>query len=137
MKYNITPQGLKHGYRSGLEETIAKQIEDAGLLVEFEASVIDYIKPQSSHKYTPDFDLEKSDGVVMYIETKGRLMLEDRKKHILINKQHPRLDIRFVFQNPRARISKTSKTTYADWANNNYFKWAAKTIPQEWLDECR
>ncbi|MBZ5882545.1 endonuclease I, partial [Escherichia coli] len=60
---------------------------------------------------------------------------EDRQKHLLINAQHPELDIRFVFSNPKARISKTSQTTYADWCERHGFKYAAKVIPQEWIDE--
>tara|TARA_R110002095_G_scaffold124022_1_gene107773 strand:+ start:107 stop:295 length:189 start_codon:yes stop_codon:yes gene_type:complete len=62
-------------------------------------------------------------------------MVEDRQKHILIRKQRPDLDIRFVFDNPNARISKTSKTTYAAWCEKNGFLYARKTIPREWIDE--
>ena len=57
--------------------------------------------------YTPDFELPN--GII--IESKGRFVAADRKKHLLVQKQHPELDIRFVFSNSKAKISKGSKTT--------------------------
>lgn len=67
------------------------------------------------------------------IETKGRFVTADRQKHLMIKAQHPDLDIRFLFQNSRARISKTSKTTYADWCRKNGFLFADRIVPEEWL----
>jgi hypothetical protein len=122
---------LKHGWRSGLEETIAKQLELMRIPYKYEEKVVSYIVPESKHRYTPDFELPN--GII--IETKGRFITADRKKHLLVKEQHPELDIRFVFSNPRAKISKTSKTTYADWCDKYGFKYAAKIIPKEWLDE--
>lgn len=49
--------------------------------------------------------------------------------------QHPDLDIRFVFSNAQARISKLSGTTYAMWAEKHGYKWAHKEIPAAWLTE--
>ena len=75
-------------------------------------------------------------GVVSHkiiIETKGRFVTADRQKHILIKEQHPELDIRFLFQNARSRISKTSRTTYADWCRKHGFLFADKVVPEEWL----
>jgi hypothetical protein len=97
----------------------------------YEEKVVSYTVPESKHRYTPDFELPN--GII--IETKGRFITADRKKHLLVKEQHPELDIRFVFSNPRAKISKTSKTTYADWCDKFGFKYAAKMIPKEWLDE--
>lgn len=90
-----------------------------------------YTVPVSYHEYTPDFRLPNG----IFIETKGRFVLEDRKKHVLIKQQHPELDIRFVFQNSKNKIRKGSPTTYADWCKKHGFLYADKTIPQEWLDE--
>jgi hypothetical protein len=123
--------GKKHGWRSGLEETIAKQLELMRIEYKYEERVVAYTVPESKHKYTPDFELPN--GII--IETKGRFVTADRKKHLLVKEQHPELDIRFVFSNPRAKISKVSKTTYADWCDKFGFKYAAKMIPKEWLDE--
>lgn len=124
--------GKKHGWRSGLEEAIAAQLDAAGVAYEYEKLVIPYVIPESTHKYTPDF-LILSNGIIC--ESKGRFLPDDRKKHLLIKKQHPQLDIRFVFSNPKQRISKVSQTTYANWCDKYGFKWAAKEIPEEWINE--
>lgn len=125
------PRGIVEGYRSGLEEKLAEQLSLAGVEVAYESMTIPYEKPASKHKYTPDFPLPN--GII--IESKGRFVTADRQKHLLIKKQHPELDIRFVFSNSRARISKTSATTYAAWCEKYGFKYADKLIPQEWLQE--
>jgi hypothetical protein len=123
--------GLREGFRSGLEDKVADQLRSQGIDPRYEQEVIEYVKPARKSKYTPDFRLPNG----IYIETKGRFVTEDRQKHILIKAQHPEKDIRFVFSNSRARISKTSKTTYADWCNKHGFRYADKRIPQEWIDE--
>lgn len=122
---------MKHGYRSGLEERIAEQLDKLGVEYQYEEVKLKYIKPASEHVYTPDFVLPN--GII--VETKGRFLMADRQKHILVRKHNPALDIRFVFSNSNARISKTSRTTYAAWCIKNNFKYADKTIPEEWLSE--
>jgi hypothetical protein len=97
--------------------------------VEYETTKIKYVIPESLHTYTVDFVLPN--GIM--VETKGRFVADDRKKHLLIQKQHPELDIRFVFQNSKVKINKGSKTSYADWATKNGFKFADKEVPEEWL----
>lgn len=121
----------KYGFRSGLEERIAEQLDKAGVEYTYEKLKLDYVKPASKHVYTPDFVL--SNGII--IETKGRFLLADRQKHILVKRHNPTLDIRFVFSNSNARISKASTTTYAQWCIKNGFKYADKTIPEEWINE--
>ena len=120
---------IKHGYRSGFEHRVADQLKESKTKFEYEKTVIDYIKPETHHKYTVDFTLPN--GIL--VETKGRWVLEDRKKHMLIKQQHPELDIRIVFQNPRGKIRKGSKTTYADYCDKNGIVWAEKEIPTDWL----
>ena len=121
----------KYGFRSGLEERIAEQLDKAGIEYTYEKLKLNYVRPASKHVYTPDFVL--ANGII--VETKGRFLLADRQKHILVKKHNPTLDIRFVFSNSKARISKTSTTTYASWCEKNGFKYADKTIPQEWMEE--
>ena len=122
---------LKHGVRSGLEERVCQQLIDAGVEYEYESMKIEYIRPASKHIYTPDIVL--SNGII--VETKGRFLMADRQKHILVKKHNPTLDIRFVFSNSNARISKTSRTTYAQWCIKNGFKFSDKEIPKEWMEE--
>lgn len=119
------------GLRSGLEESVNNQLLESGIDGEYEQHVIEYVIPQSNHKYKPDFRLPNN----IFIETKGRFLKEDREKHILIKNQHPHLDIRFVFTYPNSRIYKGSKTTYAQWCDKHGFKWAKKEIPNEWINE--
>lgn len=121
----------KYGFRSGLEERIAEQLDKAGVEYTYEKVKLNYIKPASKHVYTPDFVL--ANGII--VETKGRFLPADRQKHILVKRHNPTLDIRFVFSNSKARISKVSKTTYEDWCIKNGFRFADKTIPEEWLNE--
>lgn len=123
--------GAKLGFRSGLEETVYKQIAGNGIVPQYESFKIPYVIPASNHTYTPDFQLPN--GII--IETKGRFVASDRKKHMLVKKQHPDMDIRFVFQNAKGRINKGSKTTYADWCKKNGFLFAEKQIPYEWFSE--
>ena len=121
-------------FRSGLEERVAKQLEDLKVKYEYETETITYTKPEEKGRYTPDFILDNG----IYVETKGQFVTSDRKKHKLIKKQYGnKFDIRFVFSNPNARIGKKSKTTYADWCERYGFKYAAKEIPQSWINEKR
>jgi hypothetical protein len=53
----------------------------------------------------------------------------------MVRSQHPSIDIRFVFSNAQAKVSKLSGTTYAMWAEKHGFKWAHRVIPPEWLTE--
>jgi hypothetical protein len=122
---------LKHGFRSGLEEDLDNSLKTIGINGEYEQHKIAYVKPATNHVYTPDFRLPNG----IFIETKGRFVLEDRKKHLLIKQQKPELDIRFVFQNSKNKLRKGSKTTYADWCIKNGFQYSDGSIPPEWLAE--
>ena len=124
-------RGIAHGYRSGLEETIARQLEAAGIPVSFETHRVPYMVPMTKHRYTPDFVLPN--GIV--VESKGIFSPEDRAKHILVKNQHPDLDIRFVFSRSSAKLYKGSKTTLAQWAEVNGFQFAQSRIPDAWLHE--
>jgi len=119
------------GHRSGLEDKVSDELKSRGIDGEYEKHQIQYTKPATNHTYKPDFRLPNG----IFIETKGRFTLEDRKKHLLIKQQKPDLDIRFVFQNPNAKLTKKSKTTYSMWADKNGFKWSNKDIPDEWINE--
>jgi len=123
--------GLQYGFRSGLEASIAAKLRSKGIKFTFEEMVIKYTKPQRDSKYTPDFVLTND----IIVESKGRFLTADRQKHILVKAQHPEHDIRFVFSNSKSRISKLSKTTYADWCEKHGFKYADKEIPEAWLKE--
>ena len=121
----------KKTFRSGLEDTTALQITSKGAKLLYETSKIKYTIPESDHVYTPDFILPN--GII--VETKGRFMIEDRKKHLLIRAQHPEKDIRFVFTRSATKLYKGARTTYADWCVKYNFKFADKKIPDSWFNE--
>lgn len=128
--------GLRLGFRSGLEVKAAAQIAAAGLPVAYETTVIAYTVPQRTARYKADFRLPN--GII--VETKGRFVSDDRKKHKLLKEQFPDLDIRLVFNNPNARISKASATTYAKWCDTLGIPYAKAVtrdapIPAAWLTE--
>ena len=125
-----TSQGIKYGYRSGLESKVSAQLNEAGVSFEYETFKIEY-QVNETRKYTPNFRLPN--GII--VETKGRFISDDRKKHLLVQQQHPDHDIRFVFSNSKAKLNKGAKSTYADWCIKHGFLYADKTIPEEWLDE--
>jgi len=128
---------LKYGYKSGLEHTVADWIKTTPYDLKYETEIIHYIVPERKAKYTPDFVFVKRNGQFMFIETKGRWTTADRTKMKHVLQSNPGVDIRMVFQNPTQRLSKTSKTTYAEYALKLGINHVAKKdIPEEWLMEC-
>lgn len=126
----LRQRAIAAGYRSGLEEDLAKELEGKGVAYEYETLTIKY-EVNEVRKYTPDFKLPN--GII--IESKGRFTSADRKKHLLVQMQCPEYDIRFVFSNSKAKLNKGSKTTYADWCLKHGFQYADKHIPEDWIKE--
>jgi predicted nuclease of restriction endonuclease-like RecB superfamily len=118
--------------RSTLEAQILEWLLDRDVSFIYEGAGLSYT---TKHIYTPDFVLKTKTGKNIYIEAKGWFQPKDRTKMIHIKKQHPKADIRFVFQNPQARLYKGSKTTYAQWATKWKFPWSDNRIPTEWIKE--
>ena len=125
-----TAHWRKKGFASGFESRFADDLKEKGVAYEYETDKIKYTK---EHRYTPDFKIVSDKGNVFYVETKGYFEGKDRTKHLAIQKQRPDLDIRFVFLNAFNKLSKKSQTTYAQWCDKHDFKWAEKTIPDEWI----
>lgn len=130
-KITVDQAGKKHGFRSGLEKQMMEELKGYNIEPNYEAVKFNYIIPESKHVYTPDFPVSPH----IVIETKGRWVLEDRQKMLLLIEQHPEIDFRMVFYNANQKIKKGSKTSYADWCNKHNIKWANKNIPREWLDD--
>lgn len=131
MAYNRTKfRGIQAGYRSGLEEDTAAYLKKKKVKFTYEKEKIKWVDLKV-RTYTPDFVL--ANGII--VETKGRFISVDRRKHKEIKKQFPELDIRFVFANSRAKLYKGAKSSYGDWCKKNGFKYADKVIPDEWLEE--
>ncbi len=120
----------KLGYRSGLEVRLSEYLTNLEVNYIYEGIKIEW-EDLAYRTYTPDFVLPN--GII--IETKGLFTMSDRRKHICISNQHPKLDIRFVFTSSRRKLQKGSKTTYATWCDKNKFLFADRVIPEEWLKE--
>ena len=120
----------KYGYRSGLEHKLSVYLDELKVKYDYEKVKIEW-EDLAYRTYTPDFVLDN--GII--IETKGMFTAADRRKHLAIKKQHPKLDIRFVFSNAKARLYKGAKSRYCDWCEQKNFKWAHRVIPEGWLLE--
>ena len=126
-KYQVA---RKLGYRSGLEVKLSEFLDELKVKYIYEGIKIEWEDLAYRH-YTPDFVLPN--GII--IETKGLFTVDDRRKHICIKKQHPKLDIRFVFTSSKRKIKKGSKTSYGDWCEKNKFLYHDRVIPEPWLKE--
>ena len=114
-------------YRSGLEEKVANLLEGLGVSYEYESKRIPYT---IQHHYCPDFILPNH----VLLETKGYWDAADRRKVKAVKQDNPELDLRMVFQAPFNKISKKSKTTYAQWCDKHDIPWTSfHNIPIEWL----
>jgi len=93
------------------------------------------------YKYTPDFKIRRKDGSYFYVEYKGFLWEEDKRKMRAVRELHPKLDLRFVFADAGKPVhgAKTrtdgTKMSHGEWATKYGFKWAQGFIPPEWMAE--
>ena len=120
----------KYGYRSGLEHKVSEYLNERNIDYGYECIKIEW-EDLAYRTYTPDFVLDN--GII--IETKGLFTAADRRKHIAIKKQHPKLDIRFVFTNSNSKLRKGAKSTYAEWCIKQGFRYYDRIIPEDWLKE--
>ena len=128
--HKIRREAIKYGYRSGLEHKVSMALDMIKYNYEYESIKIEW-EDLAYRTYTPDFVL--GNGII--IETKGRFLVSDRRKHLAVKKQHPKLDIRFVFTNSRAKLSKGAKSSYSDWCIKHGFRYYDRIIPEDWLKE--
>lgn len=128
--HKLRREAIKHGYRSGLEHSISIYLKDLKHKYGYESIKIEW-EDLAYRTYTPDFILDN--GII--IETKGRFLAIDRRKHLAIQKQHPALDIRFVFTNSRTKLRKGAKSSYGQWCDKYGFRYYDRIIPEDWLKE--
>lgn len=70
--------------------------------------------------YCPDFvDIANK----RIVEAKGLFDAADRRKLLAVKDSHPDWTIEIWFTNPKATISKASKTTYANWCDKHGIAW--------------
>lgn len=128
------PRNARVGiYRSSLEERNAANVEKLGGVAHFETHYINYVIPERTAKYNPDFIL--GNGII--VECKGIFEVADRQKQLFLREQHPELDIRLVFSSSKSKLYSGSKTTYGMWCDKHGIQYADKLIPASWLKETK
>ena len=130
MNYTKFSHARKYGYRSGLEKKLADELKVLKVKFTYESLKIEW-EDLAYRTYTPDFVLDN--GII--IESKGMFTAADRRKHLAIKRQHPKLDIRFVFENSRRKLRKGAKSTYGEWCYKYSLLYSNRVIPEEWLKE--
>ena len=119
-------------FRNEFERHIAAQIARAFGRYCYECHTIRYGLGKTYH---PDFVLPN--GII--IEAKGAFLPAARRKHLALKKEHPDLDIRFVFQDAKGKLgtaaNKRLKGTNASWCRKYGFQYAEGKIPKAWLRE--
>jgi len=107
--------------RNEFEKSIERFLKKKKVKFKYEREKIPYV---IAGHYIPDFIIETKLGTV-YVEAKGYLRPEAKRKMVAVKRQHPEMDIRFVFYSRRSSQIK--------WADKHGFKWAIKEVPTEWL----
>ena len=122
-------------YKSKYESDVARAFKQARITFEYEPEVLKFLQPEKARKYTPDFKIRTSTGIICLVETKGRLTSEDRKKLLWVKEQHPKKKLVLIFMNSNVTLTKVSKTTYADWARKNGFEFYDFRfgLPKGWI----
>ncbi len=123
-----TKKTSENKYRSKLESQVAQDLENKKVSYMYEWDWIDYTV---TRKYRPDFLLPNQ----IHVEVKGYFRSADQRKHRAIKRQHPKLDIRFVFENSRRKLRKGAKSTYGEWCYKYGLLYSNRVIPEEWLKE--
>lgn len=108
--------------RNAFEKKIYKQLKRSKIIFCYETEKIPFVI--ASH-YIPDYILYTPLGKV-YVECKGYLRPEDKRKMVAVKRLNPQLDIRILFYSHNEK--------YIKWATKCGFKYAIDKIPKEWLD---
>jgi len=116
--------------KSGFERSFQANLKSRRIKFKYESIGIPYTLERN---YFPDFEIIDHG---FFIETKGRLDRDSKAKMLAVKRQHPDIDIRFVFMYPHKKIAGT-KQTHAQWAERNGFRWAEGVAPEKWFNETR
>lgn len=106
-------------FKSDLELFISTVLSKRKKEHEYEPDKISFIQPSKSRHYIPDFKI----GENLYIEAKGKLDVDTRNKMIWVKEQNPDIKIIIIFAKADNKLTRTSKTTYGQWATKHGFEW--------------
>jgi predicted nuclease of restriction endonuclease-like RecB superfamily len=107
--------------KNKFEKKLHGQLKRSKLSFSYESERIPYIL---YGKYIPDFIVTTPTGK-LYIEAKGYLRPEHKRKMVAVKRQHPELDIRIIFYSRNKQ--------YIKWAEKIGIRYAIATIPTEWI----
>lgn len=115
-------------FKSSLEISVAKDLEEKGVVYEYETEKFPYTLHRT---YKPDFILPNG----IYIEAKGwhKGFADTLRKLRAIKDQYPELDLRIVWS--KLTIKATKAMTVEQWSIKYGFKYAEKFVPQDWINE--
>ena len=144
-KHTTARKRIMGKFRSMSEKRVASLLRLKGIKFRYEKTHVNYsLKVKTKFRcltcggtsgrveriYIPDFEL--SNGV--YIEVKGRLLNEDKRKLEAVKEQHPDLNLVLLFDSNNLLGGKNKKKMrYGDWADKVGIPWAVKNIPDSWL----
>jgi len=117
-------------FKSKFEKAVWDKLKRSFPTVKYEPDYFKYIQPAIERTYNPDFKTGRSK---IYLEAKGKLDLETRKKMVWFKQSCPDIRIIFIFMNPDVKIRKGSKTTYGDWATKEGFEWLDSR--KDWISD--
>jgi len=120
----------ERGHRSELETKVEDDLQKQGLAFNYEKQSFVYYR---KGRYTPDFTIECE--YPFHIEVKGYWFPTDRTrlKQVILN--NPDIRLLIAFQRPHTKITKQSKTTYAQWATKHNLCWSTIPIPPDILSQ--
>jgi hypothetical protein len=121
--------------RSKFEQRLVDQLREKGVDYVYEKQCTWFTPPPKRTRKTWDFWITTKSGKEIVIEGKGWWKPKRRIAELECIKQHPEIDVRYVFENAETKIRKGSKTSYADVCRKHGILFAQGRIPQEWLDE--
>jgi hypothetical protein len=82
--------------------------------------------------YTPDFWLP---DYQFYIECKGKMTLDTRKKMVAAKHHNPDLCVKMLFGYAKNKLSTAKNATrYWQWAENEGFDWSDNEVRGDWFD---
>ncbi len=128
------------GMKSMGEVKCAADLQKRKIRYKYESETFAYqYDPQ---KYTPDFVIQRQGQKPLYVEYKGKMTGDIRKKMLAVQKCNPDVDFALVFENANNGITKRRKkkdgtynkpTKYWQWAEKKGFLWSEHTVPEEWI----
>lgn len=122
--------------RSKLERTVNKLLERNKVKAAYEKDYLNYTVPARKASYNPDFTLPNG----IFVEVKGKLDMDARRKMKLVREANPDADIRFIFDRNNL-LRKKGKHRYDWWCRMNGYPHFTFMYPnkdlgqeQEWFD---